>query len=899
MAKKSPIAPDIEDFGPGIEELLDTAGAQAPRRRVPTPDPEGPRPQRRKPVQEEPSRPRNNSKRQEQPERPAHRKKVVSGPNPIMEFFRDQRLHIFVGVILCVAAVVSVGMCVSYLFAAEEDQSVVMGRSAAEIVAAGDPVLNVGNSIGAKVAQWMMVNSLGISSLIIAFWIFVLGLACMKLARPSFWSFSFRCLFSAASLSIIIGFFTLNRAAVYPLGGVYGQYWSALVEVYAGALGGYALCVMLAALLITVFLNPVKKACSYLLSLLPKASPVTDKKSSAHDDFEEDNKEFPLSDHPRMEDIPASDEYSEGPEVSEGPETPEASEISETSGTAPASIALNALPASDSDFTENTEVPAAAVTNASPEVSEPEMIFLKPKDSEPEEAAQEADTVRDGDHIGLDTPFDPTLSHSNYVFPSTELLLERNSNAEINQEEQVANKQMIINSLRSFDVEIQRIEATIGPTVTLYEIVPAEGTRISKIKSLEDDLAMSLSAEGIRIIAPMPGRGTIGIEVPNRKRQIVSMRSVLESKAFRNTKMKLPMALGHTISNDVYIEDLAKLPHLLVAGATGQGKSVGLNCIITSLIYARHPDELKFVLIDPKTVEFSLYRPITNAYMAQIPGEDKAIITDPTKVIATLNSLCIEMDHRYELLSDAAVRDIASYNERFRARRLNPENGHRFLPYIVVIVDEFADLMATVGKELSLPISRIAAKARAVGIHMILATQRPSTDIINGSIKNNFPARIAFRVLSSIDSKTILDRVGAQRLIGMGDMLTFINGAVRRVQCAFVDTEEIEAICEHISSQEGFVMPYELPEPVDENSVPDGGSYSGSGAQDEFMRCALYIASQNVASITQMQRKFEIGFNKAGRYMDRMEEMGIVGPANGAKPREVRMGPEEVMRLFQ
>lgn len=886
MAKKSPIAPEIEDFGPGINELLETAAEPAPRRRVPTPDTEGPRMRRRRPEPEEEPRPRNNSRRQKQqerPERPAHRKKVVSGPNPIMAFFRDQRLHIFAGIILCAAAVISVAMCISYLFAAEADQSVVLGRSAAEIVAAGDVVVNAGNSIGAKVAQWMMVNFMGVSSFIIAFWVFVLGLACMKLARPSFWSFSFRCLFSAASLSIIIGYLTLNRPSVFPLGGVYGQYWAALVEVYAGALGAYALCILLAALLITVFLNPVKKAVGYLISLLPKPTPAAERKP-AEEEHEPAEHEPAFNDLPSMEYIPAADD--EEPEmVTEEADSP-AEAVREPERV---SIDLTDLPVAEPETqVDNTE-----------EQKEPEMIFVQPSEAEAEEVAQEPQAVQHGDHIGLDVPFDPTLSHSNYVFPSTELLLERNNNTEINPEEQAANKQMIINSLRSFDVEIQRIEATIGPTVTLYEIVPAEGTRISKIKSLEDDLAMSLSAEGIRIIAPMPGRGTIGIEVPNRRRQIVSMRSVLESKAFRNTKMRLPMALGHTISNEVYIEDLAKLPHLLVAGATGQGKSVGLNCIITSLIYARHPDELKFVLIDPKTVEFSLYRPITNAYMAQIPGEEKAIITDPSKVIATLNSLCIEMDRRYELLSDAAVRDIASYNERFKARRLNPENGHRFLPYIVVIVDEFADLMATVGKELSLPISRIAAKARAVGIHMILATQRPSTDIINGSIKNNFPARIAFRVLSSIDSKTILDRVGAQRLIGMGDMLTFINGAVKRVQCAFVDTEEIEAICEHISSQEGFVMPYELPEPVDENSIGDSSSFSGGSGQDEFMRCALYIASQNVASITQMQRKFEIGFNKAGRYMDRMEEMGIVGPANGAKPREVRMGPEEVMRLFQ
>ena len=468
----------------------------------------------------------------------------------------------------------------------------------------------------------------------------------------------------------------------------------------------------------------------------------------------------------------------------------------------------------------------------------------------------------------------------------------------INEEEQAYNKTLIVNALRSYDVEIKRIEATIGPTVTLYEIVPVEGTRIAKIKSLEDDIAMSLSALGIRIIAPIPGKGTIGIEVPNSKPQIVSMRTLLESATFAKAKekMHLPLALGATVSNEFYTTDLAKMPHLLVAGATGQGKSVGLNCIITSLLYSKHPDELKFVLVDPKMVEFTLYQRIANQYLAKLPDEARAVITDPQKVIATLKSLCVEMDQRYELLADAGVRSVEAYNERFVQRRLNPEKGHRYMPYIVIVVDEFADLIQTAGKDISEPICRIAQKARAVGMHMIIATQRPSTDIITGPIKANFPARIAFKTTQSIDSKTILDRPGAQRLIGRGDMLALIDGRIERVQCAFVDTEEVEAICEHIGSQPGFPMPMPLPE-VPEEGGSDAPAEIGA-TTEEFRRCAMFIASQTQASITMMQRKFEIGFNKAGRFMDQMQALGIVGPANGAKPRQVLMTPDEVQRLF-
>lgn len=528
---------------------------------------------------------------------------------------------------------------------------------------------------------------------------------------------------------------------------------------------------------------------------------------------------------------------------------------------------------------------------------EPEVIVVSDSLDTSSSEHEPTDTViRHGDHIGLDQPFDVNAEHPNYEFPPLDLLIDRPKTYTVDEEEQRASRELIVNALRSYQVEIEQIKSTIGPTVTLYEIVPAQGTRISKIRSLEDDIAMNLSALGIRIIAPIPGKGTIGIEVPNNKPQIVSMRSILESDTFQNTHMRLPMALGSTIANKIFMVDLTKMPHLLVAGATGQGKSVGLNCIITSLLYSKRPDELKFILVDPKMVEFSLYSAIDRQYMAKIPDEESAVITDPAKVTDTLNSLCKEMDDRYELLKKAGVREVEMYNERFRSRMLNPEDGHHFLPYIVLIVDEYADLVMTADKDISVAICRIAQKARAVGIHVIIATQRPSTDIITGKIKANFPARISFKVTQSVDSRTILDRPGAQQLIGRGDMLVMYNGIIERVQCALVDTPEVEAICQHIGSQPGFSGCYLLPDPPTE----EGSEIQATDIKmtDEFKACAMFIATQSQASITMLQRKFEIGFNKAGRFMDQMQQLGIVGAANGQKPRQVLMTPDDVERLF-
>ena len=500
----------------------------------------------------------------------------------------------------------------------------------------------------------------------------------------------------------------------------------------------------------------------------------------------------------------------------------------------------------------------------------------------------------------LNTPINPKEPFTRYKYPVLNLLKKyEDDGVSIDEEEQRANKNRIIEVLGNFGVQIKTIRATVGPTITLYEIQPAEGVRISKIKNLEDDIALSLAALGIRIIAPIPGKGTIGIEVPNAKANIVSMESTLNSKKFQETKMELPIALGKTITNEVFMVDLAKIPHLLVAGATGQGKSVGLNAIITSLLYKKHPNELKLVLIDPKKVEFSVYSRITNKFMAAVPDEEEPIITDVTKVVRTLNSLCVLMDSRYDLLKKAGARNIKEYNQKYVNHRLKLTDGHEFMPYIVVIIDEFGDLIMTAGKEVELPIARIAQLARAVGIHMIIATQRPTTSIITGNIKANFPGRIAFKVTSAIDSKTILDRTGANQLIGRGDMLYLNGNEPVRVQCAFVDTPEIERINEYICDQPGPIEPMELPEPASEDGgAGGGGSVDARNLDPYFEEAAHAIVLSQQGSTSMIQRRFSIGYNRAGRLMDQLEAAGIVGAAQGSKPREVLLQDENQLNTL-
>jgi len=486
--------------------------------------------------------------------------------------------------------------------------------------------------------------------------------------------------------------------------------------------------------------------------------------------------------------------------------------------------------------------------------------------------------------------FDPTLELSNYKFPTIDLLKEYTSvGITINQEELEENKNRIVETLKNYKIDIAQIKATVGPSVTLYEIVPEAGIRISKIKSLEDDIALSLAALGIRIIAPIPGKGTIGIEVPNKNPTMVPMKTVISSAKFQEAEMELPIALGKTISNETFVVDLAKMPHLLMAGATGQGKSVGLNAVLTSLLYKKHPAEVKFVLVDPKKVELTLFNKIERHYLAKLPDNSDAIITDNTKVILTLNSLCIEMDNRYSLLKDAMVRNIKEYNDKFKSRKLNPENGHRFLPYIILVVDEFADLIMTAGKEVETPIARLAQLARAIGIHLIIATQRPSVNVITGIIKANFPARIAFRVTSKIDSRTILDTQGADQLIGRGDLLYSNGNDLVRVQCAFVDTPEVEKIVDYIGSQKAYASAYLLPEYVGEEGSSVNLEFDISERDSLFREAAEIIVTAQQGSASLLQRKLKLGYNRAGRLIDQLEAAGVVGPFEGSKARSVNI----------
>ena len=543
----------------------------------------------------------------------------------------------------------------------------------------------------------------------------------------------------------------------------------------------------------------------------------------------------------------------------------------------------------DTEVSTPTEEPPFIVEDPVDEVSLEIQVPIEP------EVSNDIPVVRPIEEMG---PYDPKLDLSRFEFPPTEILKAHGSGSlQIDKDELEANKNKIVETLNHYKIEIAKIKATIGPTVTLYEIVPAPGVRISKIKNLEDDIALSLAALGIRIIAPIPGKGTIGIEVPNSKADVVSMRGLIQSDKFQNSDMELPVALGKTISNELFVADLTKMPHLLMAGATGQGKSVGLNAILVSLLYKKHPAEIKFVLVDPKKVELTLFNKIERHYLAKLPDASEAIITDVQKVVRTLNSLCVEMDMRYELLKIAVCRTIKEYNKKFTSRELNPENGHRYLPYIVLVVDEFADLIMTAGREVETPIARLAQLARAVGIHLIIATQRPSVNIITGTIKANFPARIAFRVTSKIDSRTILDSGGAEQLIGRGDMLYSTGNDLIRLQCGFVDTPEVEEITDYIGSQQAYPSAFLLPEVADENTG-DGGNFADEERDELFEEAARTIVTTQQGSASMLQRKLKLGYNRAGRLIDQLEAAGVIGPFEGSKARKVMFSDLESLEQF-
>ena len=768
----------------------------------------------------------------------------------VVAFFRDDRVKGVIGIGCLLFAALLLLSCISYLINGAADQSLVDSKGIIEN-AKGSGIRNDGGPFGASIADALFNRGFGIGSFFLIYLVAVVGLRLLGKYRMRMSSTFVISLVATVTVSSVVGLVTLESDFFFPLGGYHGKYLNEFIISVAGIYGAVFLNIFLISILAALCINSLKKVYHRFNEFARKrnALQAEAKRKEAEETLRFSGED--ISDATDETDTP-DDIVFEEPVAKEEP---------------PLEDIVNAVDKRD----KNEE----AARNVEMEINQE---TLKP--------IEKADSI-------IDKPFDPTAELSRFKFPPSTLLHEaKNNTISVDIQEQEENKDRITKTLGDYGIEIKSIKVSVGPTVTLYEIIPAEGVRISKIKVLEDDIALSLAALGIRIIAPIPGKGTIGIEVPNKEKQTVSMRSIIESRKFQECKYKLPIAMGCTISNDVFIADLAKMPHILVAGATGMGKSVGLNAIITSLLYKKHPSELKFVMIDPKMVEFSMYAPLEYHYIAQMEGEDDAIITNMNKAVATLNSLVQEMEDRLLLLNDAHERNIEDYNKKFIARRLNPEKGHKFLPYIVVIIDELADLIMNIGrKEVEMPIARITQKARAVGIHMILATQRPSTDIITGVIKANCPGRIAFRVTQMVDSRTILDRSGAQQLIGRGDMLITYDNQLTRVQCAFVDTPEVEAIVDYISNQVGFDHPYELPKFVPEQAE-GGGSGGGLGSFSDrdplFDEAAEFVVSSgSTASTSSLQRRYSIGYNRAGKLMDQMEAVGIVGPAVGGKPRQV------------
>ena len=781
-------------------------------------------------------------------------KKIVKKPNSIVSFFKSQQTHLVFGVLVFSSAIFLLISFYSFLQHWKEDQSILDNFS--------DKTYSANNllgKLGANLSDFFVYDGFGVATFIIPILLFFTGLYIILHIPVKQLSKSW------VNGLITMIWISLGLAYLKPelplLGGKVGFEINEFLQIYIGGIG------VLLLLLISFFVFIIasfKITPAKIKAWMPKPKPKLKKEPSVADD---ENEEGFITE--------AADDDGLDEEIE---------------------LELDSF---ETIVPEN-EVEEAVILE--PEVTltakEPknEKIEDIKKDEDVEKIEIEVEGPVQEAHIGKNLSnsalkdfgeFDPRLELSKFRFPELNLLKDySNENIHINKQELENNKNRIVETLNNYKIGIASIKATIGPTVTLYEIVPEAGVRISKIKNLEDDIALSLSALGIRIIAPIPGRGTIGIEVPNKKPSIVSMKSVLSSQKFQNTKMELPIALGKTISNETFVIDLAKMPHLLMAGATGQGKSVGLNAVLASLLYKKHPAEVKFVLVDPKKVELTLFNKIERHYLAKLPDTEEAIITDTTMVINTLNSLCIEMDNRYDLLKNAYVRNIKEYNTKFIARKLNPENGHKFLPYIVLVIDEFADLIMTAGKEIEVPIARLAQLARAIGIHLIVATQRPSVNVITGIIKANFPARVAFRVTSKIDSRTILDSQGADQLIGKGDMLISTGNDLTRLQCAFIDTPEVENLTDFIGSQRAYPAAYNLPEYVGEENgtsldidIESRDKLFGEAAK------LVVIAQQGSASL--LQRKLKLGYNRAGRIIDQLEAANIVGPFEGSKARQV------------
>lgn len=858
--------------------------------------------------------------------RPVEKKQTESA----FSFLKEPRIRVIIGLTLTLFSCYLFFAFCGFFLTGGIDQSL-LDKGLRQIIS--NPEIIAGNPAG-KVGAWLsdlFINRwFGISSFLFCYILILCGIRSAGKKITGFRKKIIISLFLVLWLSLFLGYFAeliysflgLQQGYLYP-GGAHGYFVSQWLNSLTGAIGTFfILLITFATLLFFGFEKVFYKCLAFLKNLFPKKSkentkdtPIettvspdttTDPENEATAisteieqlPFIEDELFTPGKEYENLTDHPISDNEAEYANIIDDHITATTTETTPEKG-------FENIPASITNFNFQPEIRDVHHANGYTIDKPEELLDFKviPENEESNieltiNTENQEETVTK--NIQPQDDYDPTLDLSNYQYPPLDLLEEHSSgNPKVTQEELDENKNRIVETLRNYKIEIIKIKATIGPTVTLYEIIPAPGVKISKIKNLEDDIALSLSALGIRIIAPIPGAGTIGIEVPNQNPEIVSMRGIIASKKFQESKYALPIALGRTISNETYTFDLAKMPHLLVAGATGQGKSVGLNAIITSLLYKKHPSQLKFVMVDPKKVELSIYSVVEKHFLAKLPDEDEAIITETTKVINTLNSLCIEMDSRYDLLKEAQVRNIKEYNEKFVKRHLNPEKGHKYLPYIVVVVDEFADLIMTAGKDVEQPIARIAQLARAVGIHMIIATQRPSTNIITGVIKANFPARIAFKVASMIDSRTILDSPGANQLIGRGDMLISVGSEMTRVQCAFVDTPEIDAITHYISGQQSYPSAFALPEYTPDNEGANGISDTDLGSKDPlFEEAARLVVNSQQGSTSSIQRRFSIGYNRAGRIIDQLEAAGIVGPFEGSKARQVLIPDEYGLELL-
>ena len=833
--------------------------------------------------------------------------------------FNNTITDFFLGLALIGIAIVTIIAMVSFLNTGYADQSILENLKAGEWTNNEQQFQNYCGSLGAIISYWLIAVNFGFPAFLLPCYIIMAGLQLMNAYKVNLWKWFFCLMIVMIWSSVTFAKFLtpIMGGLIFNPGGKHGLFVVQNLENVVGPPGLTAILLFVAIAFLTYLTSETITIIRKALNPIGYISNKVKFEITNHDNKAENNAideayahaaKGQAEEQPEEQEEYKDDEQPTVIDLDVAPDKTFSEPASQENGQAQTDETADAADSQENAAEEQTDAETAGKPLSFLEQQRQlRAARAKQEDEETKAAASEAlnmdisvaasDEKASGNTVSsaevLNTPINPKEPFTRYKYPTLNLLKKyEDDGVSIDEEEQRANKNRIIEVLGNFGVQIKTIRATVGPTITLYEIQPAEGVRISKIKNLEDDIALSLAALGIRIIAPIPGKGTIGIEVPNANPKIVSMESTLNSKKFQETKMELPIALGKTITNEVFMVDLAKIPHLLVAGATGQGKSVGLNAIITSLLYKKHPNELKLVLIDPKKVEFSVYSRITNKFMAALADEDEPIITDVTKVVRTLNSLCVLMDSRYDLLKKAGARNIKEYNQKYINHKLRLTDGHEYMPYIVVIIDEFGDLIMTAGKEVELPIARIAQLARAVGIHMIIATQRPTTSIITGNIKANFPGRVAFKVTSAIDSKTILDRTGANQLIGRGDML-YLNGQEPvRVQCAFVDTPEIERINEFIQEQPGPIEPMELPEPANNEGGPSGGTVDTKNLDPFFEEAAHAIVLSQQGSTSMIQRRFSIGYNRAGRLMDQMEEAGIVGAAQGSKPREVLIQDE-------